>query len=140
MKYLVMITLFVIAIATNCYATVTPPKAVAVSFKQKFPTATNIKWGKENAHEYEAEFVQDGLKYSANFSESGKWLETESTIDFNSLPQQVKTNFNAQHTNAKKKEVAKIEKADGTVIYEIEITEGVKSKDCLYKTDGTSVK
>jgi hypothetical protein len=138
MKNILMVTLLVTTISLSCFAKTTPPNAVTTAFKQKFPTALNIIWGKENVHEYEAEFTENGIKHSANFSDKGEWLETETPVDFNSLPQKVKTNFIAQHKNAKMKEVSKIEKSDTTVIYEIEIKIGIKTKDCLYKTDGTN--
>ncbi len=139
MKHIILVTVFVTVIATSCFGKVTPPSAVASAFKQKFPTAIKISWGKENAHEYEADFTENGVKYSANFSEAGKWMETETTIDFNSVPAKVKVAFNTQHKGAKPNEAAKIERANG-VIYEIEIKEGKKRKDCLYNEDGSSVK
>ena len=70
-----MIILFVIVITNSCFAKTIPPNAVTIAFKQKFPTATNIAWGIESTHEYEAEFIENGVKHSANFSETGKWLE-----------------------------------------------------------------
>ena len=139
MKRIILVTVFVTFIATSCFAKVVPPRAVESAFKQKFPTATKISWGKENAHEYEADFTENGVEHSANFSEAGKWVETETRADFNSLPTEVKAAFNAQHKGAKQNEVAKIERANG-VIYEIEIQEGKKGKDCLYYEDGSSVK
>jgi uncharacterized membrane protein YkoI len=140
MKYLILVTLLVTSIITTCSAKVTPNNAVLSAFKQKFPTATNISWGKENAHEFEAEFTENGIKHSANFSEKGEWLETETAIDFNAVPVKVKTSFNAQHNGAKKHEIAKIEKANGNVIFEIEIKVKGKTIDCLYNADGTNVK
>lgn len=139
MKHIILVTVFVTVIATSCFAKVVPPSAVASAFKQKFPSAVKISWGKENAHEYEADFTENGVKHSANFSEAGKWVETETATDFNSLPAKVKAAFNSQHKGAKQNEVAKIERANG-VIYEIEIQEGKKGKDCLYNEDGTNAK
>lgn len=140
MKYLVMVALFVTTFIAGCSAKVTPPNAVLTAFKQKFPTATKITWGKESEHEFEAEFTENGIEHSANFSEDGKWLETETGSDFNAFPEAVKASFNAQHAGAKQNEVAKIEKANGTVVYEIEIKENGKTIDCLYHADGSSVK
>lgn len=139
MKYIFMLAL-IVSTTIACYAKVTPPQAVMSAFAQKFPKASNVKWDKESAHEFEAAFTENGIKLSANFSEAGKWLETETASDFNSFPEKVKTNFNAQHKGAKMSETAKIEKVNGTVIYEIEIREGIKTIDCLYNADGTSVK
>jgi uncharacterized membrane protein YkoI len=48
--------------------------------------------------------------------------------------------FNQQHQGVRVKETAKIERSDGTVVYEIEIRNGIKSMDCLYHEDGSIVK
>lgn len=139
MKYLFMLAL-IVSTSIACYAKVTPPQAVLSAFAQKFPKATKVTWWKESKTEFEAEFTENGVKHSANFSETGKWLETETAVDFNSFPEKVKAIFNAQHKGAKIHETAKIEKADGTVIYEIEIKEGIKTIDCLYHADGSKAK
>jgi uncharacterized membrane protein YkoI len=139
MKYLIWVALLVTSTISVCSAKVTPPAAVIAAFKQKFPSATAISWGKESAKEYEAEFTNDGKKYSANFNQAGQWLETESAADFTTFPEKVKASFNKQHKGAKKFEVALIQKADGSMIYEIQIKVGVKRKDCLYKEDGSSL-
>ena len=66
------------------------PAAVFTAFNKKFPNVTKVKWDRENAHEYEASFEWKGKKLSANFSNTGNWLETESPITFIQLPEKVK--------------------------------------------------
>lgn len=65
------------------------PDAIKKAFALKFPDAVEVKWDKENAHEYEASFDLKGQKYSANFSDLGKWLETESPLTIEQLPEKV---------------------------------------------------
>ena len=117
-----------------------PPAAVQKAFEQKFPNAANIKWDKENAHEYEASFEWKGDKLSANFYDTGEWLETESPLTFNALPENVQTAFNASHKGATVKAVAKIETSKGVTKYEVEIKQGIKTVEFLYKIDGTEIK
>lgn len=136
---------FFVAFALVCaYATVfaqnKTPMAVTTAFNQKFPNAANVKWDKENAHEYEASFEWKSEKHSANFSDTGEWLETESPSSFNQLPEKVKTAFNASHKNETVKAVSKIETSKGKTLYEVEITKGAKTVELFYNADGTETK
>jgi hypothetical protein len=115
------------------------PKAVKEAFAKKFATATNVKWDKENAHEYEAGFIMDGKSYSANFSDTGEWLETESAIEYNALPQKVQVAFTAAHKTAKVKAAAKIETAKGETKYEVEFKNGKKTKEEFYTAEGVVI-
>lgn len=124
----------------SCFAQSKTPAAVTTAFNQKFPNATHVKWDKENVHEYEALFQWNGIEYSANFSDSGEWLETESPLTFNQLPESVQKTFNASHKGATVKAVAKIETSKGETKYEVEIKQGIKTVELFYKTDGTEIK
>lgn len=116
------------------------PNAVTTTFNQKFPNASNLKWDKENAHEYEASFEWKGEKHSANISDTGEWLETESPTTFNQLPEKVQTAFNVSHKGATIKAVAKIETSKGSTKYEVEIKQGIKTVELFYDTNGNELK
>lgn len=116
------------------------PMAVTTAFNQKFPNATNVKWDKENDHEYEAGFDWKGVKHSVNFSDTGEWLETESLITFSQLPEKVQTSFNASHKGATIKAVAKIETSKKTTKYEVEIKQGIKGVEFFYDANGSELK
>ncbi len=139
MKY-VLLCIVMFALLNDSNAQKKIPSSILKEFEQKFTRATNTRWHKENAKEYEVEFVSNGVNYSASFSTNGTWLETETTQSFSTFPEAVQANFNKQHKNAKKMETAKIEKADGTVLYEIEVKINRKRKDILYKADSTIYK
>lgn len=116
------------------------PKVVKDAFAKKFPNATSVKWDKENAHEYEAGFKVDGKSFSANYSDKGEWLETESTVEFASIPLKVQNTFKANHKEAKIKASAKIETSKGETKYEVEFMNGKKTVEEMYKEDGTIIK
>ena len=118
----------------------TPPAAVIKAFSQKFPTATKVKWDKENAHEYEASFVMNNAKYAANYTDKGEWLETESPLTFKELPVEVQKSFTTSHKNETAKLVSKIEQAKGVIKYEVEIKQGLKTIEFFYNPDGTVTK
>jgi hypothetical protein len=139
MKKLFFVVAVIFMAVTSCKSD-NVPEAVNKTFQNKFPNATNAKWDKENAHEFEAEFVWNGAKYSANFSDTGEWLETESTISFNQLPEKVQKAFNNSYPGANVKAVAKIETSKSTTKYEVEIKQSIKNKEVLYNEDGIEIK
>ncbi len=116
---------------------VQPPSEVKVAFEHRFANVSDLKWHKENKIEYEASFNMAGAEYSANFDHTGKWLETESAIEFDQLPEDVKSAFNASYIGAKVKESAKIESYDGGTHYEVVFRLGGKTIELFYNPDGT---
>lgn len=140
MKKIIFVAIALVCAYATSFAQGKTPTAVTTAFNQKFPNATKVKWDKENAHEYEASFEWKGEKLSANFSDTGEWLETESPITFNQLPEKVKTAFNDAHKGATIKAVAKIETSKGTTKFEVEFKQSVKTVELFYTTDGTEIK
>jgi hypothetical protein len=117
----------------------TPPAAVQKAFTAKFPSATKVTWGKEGAKEWEAEFTFEGNKVSANFSEDGKWLETEREIKVAALPAAVAAAVKAKYPGWIIAEADKTETAKHGLIYEVDLTKGTEKKDAAFKEDGTPV-
>jgi len=140
MKKIIFVAMALVCAYATSFAQGKTPAAVTTAFNQKFPNATNVKWDKENAHEYEASFEWKGETLSANFSDTGEWLETESPISFNQLPEKVKTAFNDALKGATVKAVAKIETSKGTTKFEVEFKQGLKTIELFYTTDGKEIK
>lgn len=115
------------------------PKAVKENFAKKFPTAKSVKWEKENDKEYEASFTVDGTKHSANFTNDGTWVETESEIKIANLPQAVTAAISSKYAGYKVVDASKIETAT-TVKYEADIKKGKIKKEVLFAEDGTFIK
>ncbi|MEI6312655.1 MAG: PepSY-like domain-containing protein [Bacteroidota bacterium] len=114
----------------------TPPVEVINAFTLRFPTATNVKWEKENEHEFEASFLLNGLNYAANYSDKGQWIETESPMTFMQLPKEVQTSFVKSHNSTTPYMVSKIEQANDVVKYEIELKVGAKIQEYFYTASG----
>ena len=140
MKKNILTTLVILSSIASGFAQGKTPAAATTTFSKLFPDATNVKWGKENDHNYEAEFKWKGVSYSANFSDKGEWLETESPFTFIELPEKVQQAYNTAHKGATVKEVAKIETSKQGTIYEVEMKQGMKTVELFYKSDGTETK
>ena len=65
------------------------PKKLTEAFQKKFPTVSSEEWEKESETEWGAEFKTDRIKYSANFSENGTWIETEHEVRKKDIPKSV---------------------------------------------------
>jgi uncharacterized membrane protein YkoI len=137
MKIIFLTAALFLCMNSGGYTQIKVPSAVKEAFNKKFTAAETVKWRKENSHEFEGEFRINGIKYSANFSDLGKWLETETTITFDQLPADVQNSFNEKHKRSKVVTAAKIETSAGLTKYEVEIKKGSKTKEFFYLSDGT---
>ena len=116
------------------------PEKILSAFNAKFPEATNVVWGSEGDEPYEAKFEMKGKKFSANFSSKGEWKETEVEITSFDLPTIVLNTFRSKHNAAEIRVIEKIATNKGLIIYEIQYTEGNKSKEIHYDELGNQVK
>lgn len=116
-----------------------PPATVEKAFEQKFPNATNVHWGKENAKEWEAEFVLKGENISANFTSDGKWVETEKEIKATELPTAVAEAIKKQYPGWSITEADKTETEKNGTIYEVAIKKGKDKKGVAFKENGSPV-
>jgi hypothetical protein len=138
MKNIFSMMLIYMGLITVAFAQNTKPtEAAEKAFRQQFPNAKEVKWDKENKHEYEASFVLDGKKGSANFSASGEWLETEMAIPQSAAPQAVLDGFKKAHTGATIAAIYKIETKNDQHYFEIEYkVKGGKTKEAKLASDG----
>ncbi|NLR82426.1 PepSY-like domain-containing protein [Chitinophaga eiseniae] len=108
------------------------PAAVKAAFSSKFPAATGVKWEMEQKN-YEAGFKENHQHISAVFDTKGTWMETETPIPATDLPEAARKYIARHYKGIRMKETARIEKADGTVNYEAEIS----GKDIIFDSKGT---
>ncbi|MBK7410013.1 MAG: PepSY-like domain-containing protein [Saprospirales bacterium] len=142
MKYLVAslllsFGLFFFACSENEHAA---PAEVQIAFDAKFPTVEKVKWDKEGEGEWEAEFTVEGLEMSANFKTDGTWLETETEMKADDLPQEVTDAIGAQFADYKMEGITMVEMPDQATAYEVELEKDGTTIEATFNADGALLK
>lgn len=112
------------------------PAVVTSAFKTKFPTVAKTSWEMENKTEYEANFHLNGVETSANFDNTGKWLETETELKIAALPKSIQATIKKDYAGFKINEASKIESLKNGKCFEAEIEKGEETFDVLFTADG----
>lgn len=139
MKTITIIMAMAFGMLSFAAGTENAPEKVQNAFKEKFPTATNVKWEKENDKEWEAEFKIAGKAYSANFSAEGTWMETEYEIAVKDLPANVKAILNDQFKDYEIEEAERVETPTFKG-YEVEIEKGEITMEVMLDDAGKVLK
>ena len=116
------------------------PSAVKESFAKRFPKTKEVKWSKESATEFEAEFKSGDMEQSANFDQAGKWLVTETEIKKSELPQAVQATIGREFAGFKIEEAEKAETFDKGMFYEVELEKGELNYEVQLSADGKILK
>jgi hypothetical protein len=95
------------------------PESVLESFGTMYPNAKEVEWEHEE-DTWEAEFMSNDHEVSAEYSETGGWIETETTLHRSEVPATVVEGIFAKYTNA---EFLKFEEVRGEdfLAYEVDI-------------------
>lgn len=138
-NFLILIAAIAISLSSSCQS-ITVPAAVTKAFNAKFPKATNVKWGKENAKEYEAEFKLNNNPVSVNFGMDGSWVETESVIPVSDLPTAVSSAISKKYPGSPIIMAEKTEQPGNKILYEVTLKVNGKKKGIEINPDGSFVK
>lgn len=95
------------------------PVAVSRAFKVKFPDGSQPGWTKQGPGVFGVSFFNGKKMQSAEFDSFGKWLKTESEINFGKLPSKVQNAFTRQFEGYQVQEVYEVQMAGGDLNYEI---------------------
>src|SRR5262249_29870366 len=143
MNRIIIALLIAAAMCNLTYAQKIPasqvPAAVMSAYQAKFPNAGKTSWELENENEYEASFKLNGVAVSANFDNTGKWLETETEIKVSALPVSVQSSLKKDFAEYKINEASKIESAKNETSYEVEVEKGEETFDVLFSPDGKMI-
>jgi Putative beta-lactamase-inhibitor-like, PepSY-like len=139
MKNLVIPVILFAFIYISAFSQKNPSEIVKKEFSKKYATAQSVKWDSEEKNEWEAEFTMDGKKMSASFDDSGKWLESETTITEKELPSKVVETLNKDFQNYKKGHIELFE-SPGMKGFEIGLKKGDISLEVVFDNNGKIIK
>lgn len=129
----------VLLLVTNIAYAGKVPEIVKKAFNQKFKGATHVQWEKENTNEWEANFEFQGHKMSANYTNNGEWLETETTLSVSELPKEITDAVKKKYPKAIIKEADRVGRINMGLQYEVEIKTGQQVKGLILDEKGNFI-
>ena len=140
------VSLFLIAtlIASTCFAQTLRmdqvPPATANAFKVKFPNGSQPGWAQEKENVYQVGFFNGKKRQTALFDNTGKWLETETEINYNAVPMKVQNAFQKEFEGYQLQEVYEVESTDKAITYEMITFKGAKNYEAVFSAKGELLK
>jgi Putative beta-lactamase-inhibitor-like, PepSY-like len=135
--------------------TIEVPEATRTAFQTKYPTATNVNWGRYepiedfdwtwagwptlDSSDYYVRYNIDGNEYWSWYDDGNNWIGTVSTVNTSNLPAAVNTAVNSNFPGYTITSVKKENDKDRTA-YEIKLEKGTDKAKLLVAEDGTVIK
>lgn len=116
------------------------PPAAANTFKQKFPNGSQPGWAKGKDNVYQVGFFNGKKMQTALFDNTGKWLQTETEINYNALPAKVQRAFENEFDGYKVQEAFEVETPDKGITYEIIAYRGPRNFAATFSAKGELLK
>ena len=115
------------------------PAMVVTNFKKQFAKASKPQWEMEEA-DFEVNFKNNGVEYSAKYDKQGNWLETEQEIKNTELPAAVKNAIEKEFPKAEIEESEKVSYPNQASVYELEIEHGKQKFEVQFSAEGKLLK
>ncbi len=135
-SYYFLLVFFFLALACNSQSNGVIPQAVIDSFQKKYPKEKSPKWEMDGNGYFEAVFKKDGEKYRADFTLTGKWVETESSIKFKELPEKVQQVIKDRYDKKNISEIERVEHHSKGLFYDVEFKSPGKNIDVEINANG----
>lgn len=118
------------------------PQNVREAFQKKYPNTFVYEWEYKRKKElYEAEFIQNGIKYEVKISTSGRWISTERDIKKEELPEAVwKAIENSNYADWKIDDIEEMSSPEYSLFYNIEFKREKRKEDLFFLPDGQEIK
>lgn len=106
------------------------------AFQQQYPEATEVEWNEDSNGYLEANFELNGEKYRADYTREGEWVETESSIDADELPQVIQDRLKNEFDADEITEVERVEHPQKGIFYDVEFKRKGSNKDVEFNEQG----
>jgi hypothetical protein len=115
------------------------PAPVKKAFTEKFPAAIDATYKISN-NCYKVIFNDKGVETCANYSPTGKWLQTETEISESDLPKEVTASIAKDFADFKISAVTKIETPDKPLFYTMDLKRGNEGYNAQFSPKGDVLK
>jgi len=140
MRTLILTAAILFVASATLFAQTEVPPEVEDAFDTRFPAAEDVVWEMEAADVYEADFEQNGQEVSALFAETGEWLETETAITTEQLPDVITKVIQEKMPDHEIMSMESIESNDGDITYEVVLENGDESVEIVFSAGGDIIK
>ena len=118
------------------------PADATNALKAKYPNAQKVEW-KDKVTFFQANFEDNGVPCTADFSNKGTWQQTEMGLNWDATPNAVKDGFNkSKYADPNEwkigERITKIVKSDNSTKYRVYVDEkgGLQKKYLYFNPDG----
>ncbi|BCX48092.1 lipoprotein [Haloferula helveola] len=132
-SWLLPVVLALVSLAPSLHAA---PEEIREAFLSRYGPIESVDWEVDSNGYWEAQFENDGESYRADFDTDGNWIETERNLDFEDLPDPVKTAIRAEHGDREIAEIEEVDSAEKGRFYDVEFQEKGPNQDVQYSQDG----
>lgn len=136
-----LFTILVLSSATVSAQIRKIPSTVTESFKEKYPSASKVEW-RDKVSAFAAVFEDDGTKYEARFNSKGGWIETESQVSEDAIPDAVKEGIEkSKYAEWTIGDAHKIELPGDEIQYRVQVVKtDVQKKNLVFSEKGRLLK
>jgi hypothetical protein len=118
------------------------PADATNALKAKYPNAEKVEW-KDKVTFFQAQFEDNGVPYTADFSNKGEWQQSEIGLNWDGTPKEVKEGFKKSKYSDPNEwkigdRITKIVKSDNSTKYRVYVDEkgGLQKKYLYFNPDG----
>jgi hypothetical protein len=115
------------------------PTPVLEAFAEKYPDVKEPSWEVDGNGYWEAHFVEDDVKYRADFRPNGMWIETENGITYDDLPPDVRAAIELKYRRDQVRDVEAVDSATHGLFYDVELKQGAGKFDLMLDRDGKAL-